>query len=311
MGSLFRAVLASSLCAFLLASLPAAADASGVVQMNRETYLYSSTLPIAQEANSYQVIVLQQTDAAKVPQLKAANPSLKILMYQAILAATKVSQSWTTCTSGTSVAVNNPSWILKDQYGQPVSGAMNDYLMDVGNPGYQQACVASASATAKKDGFDGVFWDMVNASLVWTLPSGVTVPQYPNDTAWQAGMYSMLAYAGAQLHSAGLLNVANIGGSSITPGLWQQWSGPLDGAEEESFTDSGKGLAASIWAWSKQVANFAWSQANGKFVIAHSWNNTQAGNSYGMASMLLAAAGTLSYSTSNTSYTTCETCYPE
>jgi hypothetical protein len=311
MGSLFRAVLATSLLAFLLAALPAAASASGVVQMNRETYLYSSTLPLAQEANSYQVMVLQQTDAAKVPLLKAANPGLKILVYQAIMAATKVSQSSTTCTSGTSDAASNPAWIMKDQNGSLVSGAANDYLMDVGSPGYQQACTANAIATAKKDGFDGVFWDMANASLVWTLPSGVTVPEYPSNTAWQAGMYSMLSYAGAQIHAAGLLNVANIGGSSTTAGLWQQWNGPLDGAEEEGFTDYGTGLAMGVWAWPKQVANFAWSQANGKFVVVHSWNNTEAGNSYGIASMLLVAAGTLSYSTSNSCYSNCEIWYPE
>ncbi len=121
----------------------------------------------------------------------------------------------------------------------------------------------------------------------------------------------MLTYAGTQLHSNGLLAVANMGGVAGYSGLWQQWTAPIDGGEEESWTDGKLGLAQQIPFWASKLANAAWSQANGKLVILHSWNTTQAGNAYGLASMLLIAGGSASYSTSNSRYTNCETWYPE
>src|SRR5205085_1825842 len=54
-----------------------------------------------------------------------------------------------------------------------------------------------------------------------------------------------------------------------------------------------------------------WSEANHKLMILHSWNTTQTGNRYGLASMLLAANGESSFSTSNGCYSTCEAWYPE
>ncbi|MEA2144487.1 MAG: hypothetical protein QOG59_74, partial [Solirubrobacteraceae bacterium] len=214
--------------------------------------------------------------------------------------------------AGPSDLASHPSWILNDQNGNPIlNQSQHHYLTDVGNPGYQQACVANAIATAKSGGFDGVFWDMINQSLVWTLPSGVTVPEYPTNAAWQAAMYSMLQYTGSQLHANGLLTIGNMGGAYLTPGLWQQWNGPLDGAEEESFTDSGSGLAAGVWAWPRILAEAAWSEANGKIAVLHSWNSTHAGNIYGLASMMLIAGGESSYATSNGCYSACETWYPE
>ncbi len=71
---------------FLLA-LPSVAAATTYANFNRSAYGYTSTLTPSQEANRYQVLVLQSSDAAIVPTLKAANPNLKILMYEGIQAA--------------------------------------------------------------------------------------------------------------------------------------------------------------------------------------------------------------------------------
>src|SRR5581483_4306631 len=160
-------------------------------------------------------------------------------------------------------------------------------------------------------GFDGVYWDMVNDQLSWSVPSPQTVPEYASTTAWQNALTSMLTYGEQQLHANGLMQVANIGGALLTPGLWQKWNGLLDGAEDEGFTDPGTGLANGIWAWPKQVAEIQWSEANGKMLIVHSHNATEAGNSYGLASLMLVADGHSTYSTSNNCYASCEVFYPE
>ncbi len=298
-------------CLLALASAAAAAssaDATSYANFNRETYSYSTTLSTSQEAARYQEMVLQSTDGSAAAALKAANPGLKVLMYEGIVAADNVTTATVTCTAGPWVVANHPSWLLKDQHGNPILYQNHD-LVDVGNSGYQQTCLQNAIATAKKDHFDGIYWDMVNAKLSWTLPSATTVPEYPTDASWQAAMYSMLSYAGSQLHAAGLMNVANIGGSTGFPGLWQQWNAPLDAAEEESWTDGKLGLTQQLPDWPKKLANAAWSEAHHKPVLLHSWNTTQAGNTFGLASMLLIAGGESSYSTSNGCYTNCETWY--
>jgi hypothetical protein len=300
-----------ALLALVLALLaPGISRATTYANFNREAYTYTSALPPSQEANTYQYMVLLWPDAAMVPILKAANPNLKIFMYEGIMAAQNSNPAYVTCTSGPWVLANHPNWILTDQNGNPIL-YQGHYLLDVANPSYQQTCLANSIAEAKKDGFDGVFWDMANAKLVWVLPPRTSVPEYPTDASWQAAMYSMLSYAGTQLHANGLLNVANIGGGALFKGLWQQWNGPLDGAEEESFTDYKLGLAIGSWDWPQMIADTAWSEANHKFVMLHSWNTTEPGNTYGLASMMLVADGESSWSTSNGCYSTCEVWYPE
>jgi hypothetical protein len=282
-----------------------------VALLNRETYQYSSTLTVAQEAARYQVMVLQATDAPMVPALHAANPNLKILVYQDILMSKSTDPTGlTTCTPYTADSATNPGWFLKDQNGNPAldGNYANDFLMDVGNPAYQQACATHATAIAKQSGFDGVFFDDVTAQLGWNLAPGASVPAYATTSGWQAAMSSMLAYAGPQLRAQGLLTFGNIGGAVGTPGLWQQWNAPLDGAEEESWGGAGS-VAQQIHDWPAKLAEAAWSEANGKYVLLHSYAGDEAGNTFGLASMMLVANGWSSYSTSNVGLS--EAWYPE
>lgn len=298
----------SLLTVFLALALPALARAKTYANFNRSAYGYTSQLTPAQEASRYQVMVLQSSDAPMVRVLKAANPSLKIFMYEGIQAAVNAPTSGVTCTAGPWVEANHPNWILTDQNGNQIL-YQGHYLVDVGNTAYQQTCLQNVIPLAKQGGFDGVYWDMVNMKLSWTLPANTSVPEYPTDPSWQAAMYSMLSYAGGQLHSNGLMNIANIGGG--IPSLWQQWNGPLDGAEEESWTDGKQGLLQQVPNWKGKLNNAAWSEANGKILILHSWNTTHTGNIYGLAAMMLIANGEASYSTSNSCYSTCEVWYPE
>ncbi len=71
------------------------------------------------------------------------------------------------------------------------------------------------------------------------------------------------------------------------------------------------GIVQQLPAWSAKLADAAWSEANHKLLMLHSWNTTQAGNLFGLASMLLVADGESSYSTSNGCYAACERWFPE
>ncbi len=297
-------------CLIVAACAAAPAHAANNVGFNRESYSFSTKYPISQEANMYQEIVLQSTNGSLVKQLKAANPKLKVLMYEGIMGAEDQTKNTNTCTSGVTDLASHPSWLLHDQNGKPIL-VKGIYLVDPANTAFQQACLASAIATAKSYGFDGVYWDMVNQQLQWSLPPGITVAKYASTSAWQAALSSILRYGQQQLHANGLQQWANIGGAFLTSGLWQSWNGLLDGAEDEGFTDPGTGLAAGIWAWPYEMWEIAWSEANHKPLIVHSHNATEAGNTYGIASLMLAANGESSYSTSNNCYTNCEVWYPE
>jgi hypothetical protein len=259
---------------------------------------------------------MQSTDSAQVALLKAANPNLKVLMYQTPIhtigsngAATPTA---TGCTSTTDDLTNHPDWIVKDQNGANIHSTWDStgYLMDIGNTAYQAKCAANAIAQAKRLGFDGVFWDELNGPVSWMLPSGISAPAYPTAASWETALASLLSYLGSQTRANGLISVGNIAGAPDVS-TWEQWVGSLDGVEEESFTDGSLGLAQQIPDYQSKLTELAWTQSHGKYELAHSWNTTEAGNTYGLASMLLAAAGTASYATSNNDYNSQENWYPE
>jgi hypothetical protein len=276
-----------------------AAGGRTVALFNRAIYDYSASVPISQEARRYSVMVLQATDSGLVAALHAANPQLRILVYQDLLISKPSDPAGlTTCTSYAAVAADHPGWFLKDRTGSPAINRAysGDYLMDVGNPAYQRACAQHAAALAARSGFDGVFFDDLTARLSFDLDVGTTVPEYPDSGAWQAAMYSMIAYAGPQLRAHGRLAIGNIGGAVSTPGLWQQWNGPLDGAEEESWDGGSGSTAQQIQDWPARLGELVWSEAHGKYIMLHSDQTDEAGVTYGLASMLLAAGGHASYS---------------
>lgn len=210
----------------------------------RAAYGYGGTrLTPAREGARYTVMILQQTDRRIVPRLKARNRNLKVLMYVDMMASDTRDPAGVLSWSGHADAgAKHSDWFLRDANG--ASLVVDDYprsrVMDVGNRHYQDAGVARVIRMAKAGHFDGVLLDDANASLDWVITGGsVACVKYPTRAAWQSAVYSFLSNVGPKLRRAGLLAVANIGGSTITPGLWQKWSGPLDGAMEESFTNGG------------------------------------------------------------------------
>jgi hypothetical protein len=297
---------------------PPSSPVSGpsVAAFNRESYLYSSTLPAAQEANRYQVIVLDAHDYPEVPLLKAANPNLKIVLYQAIMFTNSDDYSYmqtaTGCTAYADDLANHPTWFLHDQNGNRVLAPNRTdlYALDVGNPAYEQACATNAAAFAKRYGFDGIFFDVVDGNLSLDVSPGVTIPEYPSAASWQNAMNAALGYLGPALRAQGLLAFGNVSGAASTS-QWQQWVSHLDGVEEEAWTDGGGGLAQQIPWFSQKLDELSWAMSNDKYEIVHSYNGGEAANTYGLATMLLAATGRASYATSNTDYTSQENWFPE
>ena len=287
-----------------------------VALFNRETYQYRSNWPLAQEADRYQFIVLAGNDYWVIPALRAINPNLKFLLYQAIMFTNSQDypsmQTVTGCTAYSSDIANHPSWFLRDQNDHVVRAPHNtaDYAMDVGNPTYQQACAANAVAQAKRYGFDGIFFDVVEGRLQYTLRPGISVPEYPTRSSWENAMNSALAAVAPVVQAHGLLAFGNVGDAS-SQAVWREWVSHLDGVEEESWTNGGQGLAAQAPYWREKLSEATWAAASGKYEIVHAASRSQIANTYGLASMLLAASGRASYSTSNTNYAAQQQWFPE
>ena len=231
------------------------------------------------------------------------NPGLRVLMYVDMMSADPRDPAGGSDWAGyTDAQANHPEWFLRGASGRPL--VFKDYptsrVMDVGDTAYQDAGAARVSAAATADGFDGVFLDDANASLRWVIAGGAAAcVTYPTTARWQAAVYSFFANVAPQLHRAGLLVVANIGGSTTTRGLWKKWNGPLDGAMEESFTNGGAGRDTILdGQWPAKLGHALWSETHGKIALDHAVTATRGGARYGLASMLLVAGGENLYSAS-------------
>jgi hypothetical protein len=255
----------------------------------------------AQEGARYRIIVLNPADAAMIPALKAGNPNLKVLTLIDMMSTDPNDPTGTSNWVGyTDADANHPEWFLTDPDNKRLAFQHfpQALVMDVGNLDYQQAGLANVIAQLKAGGFDGVLLDDANASLRWVIAGGsAECAKYPTDELWQAAVYSFLSNVGPALQKAGLLVLANIGGSTVTPGrTWQTWNGPLDGAMEESFTNGGAGRdSIGNGDWLPKLRHTAWSEAHQKISLDHARTRTRSGARYGLATMLLAANGNSSF----------------
>jgi hypothetical protein len=261
----------------------------------RAAYGYRSTALAAARAGArYRVMILQQDDGRLIPRLKARNRDLKVLMYVDMMTSDPRDPTGVTNWAGYADArTNHRDWFLKDTNGEPLVWKDDTaaHLMDVGNTAYENAGAARVSKRANARGFDGVFLDNANASLRWVIAGGsAACVSYPTTAQWQAAVYAFFSNVAPRLHRAGLLVVANIGGSIITPGLWQKWNGPIDGAMEESFTNGGTGPDSTAnGRWPAKLVHALWSEATGKISLDHAVTETRQGARYALATMLLAA----------------------
>ena len=242
-------------------------------------------------------------------------------------------------------ASHHPSWFVHDSGGgELVAWSLANrrsvdirHLMDVGNPGYQQDCASQIVTTVRKLGFDGVFlddnawwgfypwYDSSTDKQVWGSlrpQNGYTVPSYADNCttvdpcSWWKAIANFNRYVAPRLRAANarsgqpLLVFGNTA-AAYPGGDYRAVMGPLDGFMEESWTDGGQGLAQQSYFWALKSTIASWAAANGKYELFHSSNDTERGNTLGLAAMLLFAGGKASYSTSNLGYSGYDTWYPE
>jgi hypothetical protein len=216
----------------------------------------------AGDLSRYEYVVLHSDQAGLIPTIKASNPRAKVLVYKNASATYTWAQSggtdWARLPSGIGYVDadrNHPDWFLTDTSGRRIQ--FSDYgdmwMMDFGNPQYQQAWLQNVLADVQANGWDGVMIDDVNASQTYHL-GGRTIAKYPTAAQQQEAMRSFLAAVGPGLTSRGALALPNIFVEWPSgPTIWSQWIGYTSGAVQEYWTKWGTGttqqFTGSDWTY--------------------------------------------------------------
>jgi hypothetical protein len=246
-------------------------------------------------------VILQAWETARLRQLKAANPDVKVLVYKELAFSGPGAGTDATSASGVAADEAPESWFLKNTGGSKFTSGSYDWLwaMDIGLPAYQQRWYENVIGEVEDEGWDGVFLDDANASMKYAYePSRVA--KYPNDAAYSTAMESALAYIGPKIQARGKLAIANFAQWVEAPQTYNRWLGYLSGGLDEMFVKWGRGAGEGYrptWQWEDQVAEAEYAASQGKIFIGFTQGavgETQAAR-YGYASVLLGGADTASY----------------
>jgi hypothetical protein len=308
MRSSVRAVGLILACACALA-WPSAGSAATVGHYFSATTTPAAFANAALSAQRNTYIDLQAWEGAKAAELKAANPNLKVLVYQNLGAMSQGIGPNGLSSSGVNYAeasTAHPSWFLTGTSGERL--AFEDFkwlwAADVGNPEYQRLWAANVIRLLRSGPWDGVMIDDTNTTNRYHFNPASKVSRYPTDAAYQGAVRSMLEYVGPAIQGAGKLAIPNMGSWSEYPAVVAGWLPFVSGGMDEMFVKWSKSAGQGYRGrpeWEAEVGEIATTESMGKQFIAI----TQAepgdvqGTRYGWASTLLAGNGHTIFMASN------------
>ncbi len=170
--------------------------------------------PHGDGAGRYRIIVLQESMARILPDVRASNPDARILAYQKVGGMRADGGD----NPSTGVQVHeadglHEGWFLHDAAGERLIYC--DYpevwAADIGDPDYQQRWLDNVRERLLRDGFDGVMMDDVNTFPGHCLGSqGTPIAEYETDQAYGDAVVEFMEAVGPALIDAGLLVAPNI-----------------------------------------------------------------------------------------------------
>jgi hypothetical protein len=249
-------------------------------------------------AGQERVVILQPWDTTDLDALKAADPNVKVLMYENTSSAS-TTPSWTgiydTGVPYSQAAANN--WLLSNTSGSTFtfSGYSWLYATDIGLSAYQNTWATNVLQKLRSGPWDGVFMDDVNPTIYYHY-CVTCVAKYPSDASYGAAMTSFVENVGPQIQDGGYLAVANIGswpGYSSVANPWLQY---LSGAMDEEFLKWGSTAGSgyqdpATWRTQLQEQQLAESENKIFLGVTHSDNTDEAAAVYGYATELLVGNG--------------------
>ncbi len=282
------------------AAMTTAPSSTGVLALrNGDIAAVSSTA-------RYSTIVLNAWEAPRIPALKAANPSVKVLVYKDMSSTRSYA-----VTNGVddrllpagvgyaAAAATHPEWFLVDDSGRRVewAGYPGHWWMDIGSSSYAQTWGDNVAAEMTAAGWDGVMVDNAMTSPHWYLPGTAVLAKYPNDATYQAATERFLAAVGPRLRTAGFSVVPNFGGNVPSLDLYRRWTSYTSGGLREYWGRWGDGATGGVGLtgsnWDHQMAQLDAVEAQGKSFLGVAYGKVTdvAFMRYARASFLLGWGG--------------------
>jgi Hypothetical glycosyl hydrolase family 15 len=246
-------------------------------------------------------VILQAWETQRLHELKAANPSVKVLVYKNLAFSGPGNGSDATASTGVASGEAPESWFLKNTSGKKFSSESYEWLwaMDIGSTAYQQRWYENVIGEVESKGWDGVFIDDANASIKYSYDPA-KVAKYPNDAAYSTAMESALAYIGPKIQARGKLAIGNFAMWVEAQQTYNRWLGYLSGGLDEMFVKWGRGAGEGYrpaYQWQSQVEEAEYAASQDKIFIGFTQGavgETQAAR-YGYASVLLGGDDSASY----------------
>jgi hypothetical protein len=295
-----RRLFAALVAAFALIIAPAAAAANSAGHLRYAIGGATQWPDLRLSAERHDVVILHAWQLERLRALKAADPTVHVLLYKDLSAINSLPRD--NGYQSTGVAYDeadpaHPEWFLRNTAGQRFHFRHYDWLWaaDIGNADYQRRWADNVAAELRAAPWDGVFMDDVNPTMMHHYDVRA-VAKYPSDAAYQAATRSALAAITPRLRATGKLVVANMGswvGYTEVVGDWLQFVG---GAMDETFTkwsdQSGANYRDPV-EWELQLAQVQELQRRGKLFLAvtQSAPSDRAAARYGFATLLLGADG--------------------
>lgn len=256
----------------------------------------------ASSTSSFGYVVIHASEHHLIPELKAANPDVKVLVYKDMAAAADymgsdgvdhpllpagVGYYWT--------EQNRPDWFLRDTDGNRIEWCdyPGNWHLDVGDPDYQALWLDNVTAELEQYGWDGVMIDDAMASA-WNHLCGRTIAKYPTDAEYGAATESFLAKVGPGITDRGFLALPNINDADLEQ--WKRWVGYTSGGVREYWMKAGVAEFGDRFGdhhWQFLMDKFEATDGAGKaFVgITYSSMNDVEAMRYARASFLLGHQG--------------------
>ncbi len=255
----------------------------------------------------YDVFVLTKNDEHFRDQLKAAEPSVRVLQY---VLSTEIEDPGGGSPQSNQIAWNagdfaallrdHPDWFLRNPDGGRQTkwfGSQQVSYMDPGSPGWRNWFAQRLAAWNNAHGWDGVFLDNVELSLTKRQREGLVPAAHPTDPAWQNAMVGFLSHVRSVMSAHGKTVWGNGIEWSGRPAVLDRYAGQLDGMMAESFGTDWHGRPRLGSAWEKEIGRAERLTAIGDHSLLVAQGSRNDGNAfqYAYASYLLVAGPTVSF----------------
>lgn len=251
----------------------------------------------------YGLVILNEWNAGWIAPLKAADPTVRVLLYKNTFFLRSDDNASTVggFRTGEDIDTAHPDWFLKDSAGRRIIfhyyPGIDFYAMDWGNEGWRAYWVDRALDRATALGFDGLFLDDLYATRYGVLDRSLA--RYRSDAALQAAVRGFLAqvYGGAKDLDPDFLVVGNVVDHLLSPGLFADWLTISDGLMDEQFVHVGQssrtGFKSLEDRWKQQLEEVETAERMGKAAIfvSHGASSDPETMLFAYCTYLLAADG--------------------